>query len=98
MQSKSREGTIIEVQSQHNKERTTSYLHALHAAAVLDGAQALGLGGEEGVALEAGEGLDGARLRGRHCRRGGSEGSRGHRGGGSNNGRHCEGKAAKLKF
>ena len=40
------------------------YLHALHAAAVLYIAQLLGIAGEDGGSLEAGEGLHAAGLRG----------------------------------
>ena len=40
------------------------YLHALHAAAVLDIAQLLGIAGEDGGSLETGEGLHAAGLRG----------------------------------
>ena len=40
------------------------YLHALHAAAVLNIAQLLRIAGEDGGSLEAGEGLHAAGLRG----------------------------------
>ena len=40
------------------------YLHALHAAAILHIAQLLGIAGEDGGSLEAGEGLHAAGLRG----------------------------------